>query len=1469
MGAISQSIKAGSKAGTKAATKAATKAVNEKDLSAIKAAGRKAHQEQASARAEKNAEIAEQQAKLPKRSKKASEEFGLYHPVGGGLKLSRPVSGLHATTVRDPMFNPPEIGMITPERLVKEEAALFPLVGDRAAAGRYLTHIGETELERPVRLTGGPLYMDANYNLIDPEQSAAWESGAGRVTALSRQAARAGEGGRPVYGIYTTGSATNTDFNIMGADALIQQLPYSKITKKAEREFDRAMREGSKAFPPIPDWPGIRSPKAEEMLLDKSNGMLRTKLFDTMGKENFQSMGFPDVAATRKAIIQPELLDVDTHQTGFRLARMDTTGRTIENPLIPSDYPVAMAGQVAGQLDVPVDYKNIFQSHFDARRLLGQPESGDYYSFSRAHPIQYADEEWLNRLMEHRYQLERKFKEGRAEGGLVSPEGIPPIATDLEMEFQQYQVGGAVRRAAAAAAKKTKGLGEKAAEAAMKSTKTPRDEAIIAARDASKQGFLGPSKEKGVFYHATHEDFSKFRPSHRGAHFVTKDPEFANEFLGIYDEGYEMKPGANIMPVHVQAQNPFDYENPEHIQMVLEKYRIPQGVSPEKVRDNLEVGNWNFIEDRNIQRAIKESGFDSFYVNEYGTKNLGLFEPTQIKSAIGMQGSYDVTDPDITKAEGGSVRLSDDIRARLAQKMGFAEGGSVEGWKDRLAKKMAEGGAVKMAEGGDLPQDELAYMAEALSPERESEDSETAKKIRAAIKAGKVIATSLPKALVSPVVGLYGTAKSGKYGTREGVVAGEKAMEEFMEPSEETVKELQADPLAMGYLENVGKFMEELETKYKLPPLMPELYGVATGTRGVIPQVKDLTKKGAAKAKEAVSEVPTLPVGLSMEPVGKPVSQVISEAKPGKIKVEANEAGFYSPIEKAVVNLQRKQGPGQAFLSDIMKFNPSKGELEATGIADWLKDQKSVTKQEVMDYINGNKVELVETVRGTVLSDADRQKFNDINRRISRGFKEMITPEEEEFFEATRAKLAEFKEPRFERENLILPGGANYREILLKLPVQEKKYAYEVFDPATQKATKFNTYDEALKFANQKGSSQSVLAKVEVGEDKTYKSSHWPDDPNTLAHMRVQDMKINGKKTLMIEEIQSDWHQEGRERGYKRSKDLTPDEIDLRFIKSEVPEGQDPSLYPGYYEAFDKETGEFLGRHSGTLNHDQAMRDAVMSANQFQTGVPDAPFKKDWYQLAIKRLFKYAADNDYDQIALVGPEEQIRRGSLGTHIDGLFYEKAPDGSIKLEAEKNGKVVLDKVVKPDDLELYVGKDVAKRIIQSDEKDGTLSGDDLKIGGEGMRQYYDRSYPDSMNKIGKKYGAKLEKRAMTINEYGPDDVETVQTGEADRFGREVIAYKVVDPETDKVIAYEYDFDKALREANKSVPQTSYWLMDLSPDMKKDVRIGQPFKKGGAVKMRRGGPIVSTYDTIPDITDAGQIKLAALEQELRNYA
>jgi len=58
-------------------------------VNAIRSAGRTAQQEQAAVRAAKDAEVASQMANLLPRNKKANEALGLYHPVGGGLKLSQ------------------------------------------------------------------------------------------------------------------------------------------------------------------------------------------------------------------------------------------------------------------------------------------------------------------------------------------------------------------------------------------------------------------------------------------------------------------------------------------------------------------------------------------------------------------------------------------------------------------------------------------------------------------------------------------------------------------------------------------------------------------------------------------------------------------------------------------------------------------------------------------------------------------------------------------------------------------------------------------------------------------------------------------------------------------------------------------------------------------------------------------------------------------------------------------------------------------------------------------------------------------------------------------------------------------------------------------------------------------------------------------------------------------------------------
>ena len=160
---------------------------------------------------------------------------------------------------------------------------------------------------------------------------------------------------------------------------------------------------------------------------------------------------------------------------------------------------------------------------------------------------------------------------------------------------------------------------------------------------------LEPSKVKERMYHATHGDFNKFQNNSRGVHFVTPDPEFANDFLD--NSGTTpLEEGANVMPVHVHTKNPFDYENKHHVKALATKASLGKlGI------DQIKKGDWNRIEDRTTLKAIKDLGHDAVYVHEGGVKNLGVFHPLQIKSAIGNRGTYDINDPDITKAHGGRV----------------------------------------------------------------------------------------------------------------------------------------------------------------------------------------------------------------------------------------------------------------------------------------------------------------------------------------------------------------------------------------------------------------------------------------------------------------------------------------------------------------------------------------------------------------------------------------------------------------------------------------------------------------------------------------------------------------------------------------------------------------------------------------------------------------------------------------------
>lgn len=192
---------------------------------------------------------------------------------------------------------------------------------------------------------------------------------------------------------------------------------------------------------------------------------------------------------------------------------------------------------------------------------------------------------------------------------------------------------------------------------------------LALAKGGGLSRFLKDSKEKRKLYHATFADVRKFDSNapkqtdqDTGAHFFTPDVDFANKH--VQSHGYEeptkeapYSSGANIMPVVVHAKHPWDYENPKHVdalhQTLVAHPQLGEEFAPSRHR--LASGDWSAIEDPAVQEAIKKLGHDSFYTEEGGVKNIGIYNRRHVKSLHGNRGTYDRRSPDITKAKGGRV----------------------------------------------------------------------------------------------------------------------------------------------------------------------------------------------------------------------------------------------------------------------------------------------------------------------------------------------------------------------------------------------------------------------------------------------------------------------------------------------------------------------------------------------------------------------------------------------------------------------------------------------------------------------------------------------------------------------------------------------------------------------------------------------------------------------------------------------
>lgn len=540
----------------------------------------------------------------------------------------------------------------------------------------------------------------------------------------------------------------------------------------------------------------------------------------------------------------------------------------------------------------------------------------------------------------------------------------------------------------------------------------------------------------------------------------------------------------------------------------------------------------------------------------------------------------------------------------------------------------------------------------------------------------------------------------------------------------------------------------------------------AAGARAV-GQAGNLVTRGAnISADKLVQMITQNPRATAMGVVDEtamPFMQAVAPKAPSLLEPQKSDIGFYSQLEAATIPLQNK-GTGDQYLAQISKTAGVKPEeIQWTGLDEFLKGKKSVTKDEILNYLNTNRVDVQEVRIGEGFDafkqkeKANLQQMSDqeladhlgipFNARQQAAFADPI--ERNEIINSwvdSNAPLMYGEGigggPKF--SGYTLPGGENYREILLTLPSKEIVPMRE----------QFSMYNESGELISQgmwppSRRTQEVIAehpefRIErtmvpdrsKAPEGTFVSSHFAE-PNILAHMRVNDRVVDGKKTLFIEEIQSDWHQAGRKEGYS-------DPQALQRISKEIKDR--------FGFKVDGSTSASKLARAG-VSEDMIVRwEQAIEAGL--SGVPDAPFKTSWHELSLKRAIQEASEKGYDQIAFTTGKTQAERYDLSKQVDSIVYGKEDDGTYSLVAIKDGREVvkrdsIDKSALPD----VVGKEVADRMVANEGKripggppEWELSGENLRVGGEGMKGFYDNILPKSLDKLAKKFDAKVGKTEM---------------------------------------------------------------------------------------------------------------------------
>jgi hypothetical protein len=251
-----------------------------------------------------------------------------------------------------------------------------------------------------------------------------------------------------------------------------------------------------------------------------------------------------------------------------------------------------------------------------------------------------------------------------------------------------------------------------------------------------------------------------------------------------------------------------------------------------------------------------------------------------------------------------------------------------------------------------------------------------------------------------------------------------------------------------------------------------------------------------------------------------------------------------------------------------------------------------------------------------------------------------------------------------------------------------------------------------------------VTKQATIRDVQVRTSPHF-DVSGEIAHVRFKTREQGNMKILSVEEMQSDLVQ-----GTRQFNEDAINQQRANLLSKESTRQSDAKVFEN-------------------VSEDDVQK--MLKDNPPENLIKDFPFRNNWYELTLKRLIRYAADNGFDAISIPKGSVIQDRYSLTRRVDELnityFDEMRKEVGI-MARDQNGVTEIDEIYSFDRIKKDFGDDIFDKVIKKGPKvddsadyQNVILDKKIEIGGEGKSALYNKTIPAFLKKYGKKWNAKI--------------------------------------------------------------------------------------------------------------------------------